>query len=215
MLKLVRLFALTMLLGSFMLSNSVVVGRAADTSEMLKPYLSCKSDDGLYVKEVTRRSKSAENYRTVKTAEGEKRVSVIDGYRVMFAYEKAGYFFANVKVEQSTSEDYAVDKEAVIESVKYLPSLENVPATMTYRGRSDFNGFEVYGADMDVIDKGGVIGMYVAFSDADKVIVTIYFLNQGRERRRFNNIEEFRALRDNFLNRYTRCINDAKGQGRT
>ncbi len=74
------------------------------------------------------------------------------------------------------------------------------------------NEYEVYGADMDVIDKGGVIGIYVIFSDADNVTVTVYFLNQGREHRRFKDIEEFRALRDTFLNRYTRCIKDGRSQ---
>jgi hypothetical protein len=210
MLKLVRLFFPVLLLSLLISHRAVIVGRAVDKSELLKPYLSCKSDDGLYVKEVTQRSKSAENYRTVRTAGGEKKVSVVDGYRVMFAYEKAHYFFANVKIEQSKVQEYASDKEAIIESIKYLPFYENVPAKMVYRGKSDFNGYEVYGADMDVIDKGGVLGIYVIFSNTDNVIVTVYFLNQGREHRRFSKIEEFRSLRDNFLNRYTRCINEAK-----
>ena len=173
--------------------------------EKWKRYTSCRFDNDLYIKEVTRRNKSGEKYRTVTTADGEKKVSVVDGYRVMFAYEKARYYFANVKVEESNAQDYANDKETVIEHIKHLP-FHNVPVKMTFREKRSFNGFEVYGADMDVIDKDGVIGIYVIFSDADNVIVTIYFLNQGRENRRFNNIEEFRGLRDDFLNRYTRCI---------
>jgi len=138
-LKLVRSSASILLLGLglFMLPKGIIAGRSVAPSEVLKPYLSCKSDDGLYVKEVTRRDKSGENYRTVKTAEGKKQVSVVDGYRVMFAYEKARYFFANVKVEQSRTQDYASDKETVIGSIKYLPFYEDVPAKMVYRGRSD------------------------------------------------------------------------------
>lgn len=212
MFRLIR-SSVVILLGLQMFTD-VFAGRPVDTSELFKPYLSCKSDDGLYVKEVKRRNKSGENYRTVKTAEGEKKVSVVDGYRVMFAYERARYYFANVKVELSKAEDYATDKETVIESLEYLPFFENVPVKMVYRVKSDFNGYEVYGADMDMIDKGGIIGIYVIFSEADKVVVTVYFLNQGKEHRRFNNIEEFRALRDNFLNRYTRCINGTKGRAR-
>ena len=201
-------------LGLLIFTGAVTAGRPLDTSELFKPYLSCKSDDGLYVKEVKRRNNSDENYRSVKTADGEQKVSVVDGYRVMFAYEKARYYFANVKVEQSKAKEYATDKETIIESIKYLPFFENVPVQMVYRVKSDFNGYEVYGADMDVIDKGGMIGIYVIFSEADKMVVTVYFLNQGSEHRRFNNIEGFRALRDNFLKRYTRCINDTKARAR-
>jgi hypothetical protein len=192
-----------------MLLSKTAAGQSADKSDRLKPYTSCKFDSDLYVKEVTQRDNSGENYRTVKTPAGEKRVSVIGGYRVMFAYKKARYYFANVKVEQSNAQDFAKDKDAVVEEIKYLPAYENVSAKMVYRGKLTFNGYEVYGADKDVIDEGGVIGIYAIFADADNVIITAYFLNQGRENRRFNNIEEFRVLRDDFLTRYSGCIKNA------
>ena len=192
-----------------MLVRNAAVGQSTDNSDRLKPYTSCKFDGDLYIKEVTNRDNTGENYRTVNTAGGEKKVSVIDGYRVMFAYKKARYYFANVKVEQSKGKDYINDKDTVIEGITYLPFYENVPAKMVYRGKKDIKGHEIYGADMDVIDKGGVIGIYAIFSDDDHVIITIYFLNQGRANRRFNNIEEFRVLRDDFLNRYTNCIHNA------
>lgn len=191
------------------LFSAAPVGQCSNDSEKLKRYTSCRFDNDLYIKEVARRDKSAENHRTVKTSAGEKKVSVVDGYRVMYAYQKARYYFANVKIEQSNVQDYANDKETVIEQIKYLPFYDT-PIKMVFRGNQSLNGFEVYGADMDVIDKGGVIGIYVIFSDADNVVITIYFLNQGREHRRYNNIDEFRSVRDDFLQRYTRCIADSR-----
>lgn len=216
MLKISQPFSLTTLMvitcGFFLFTNDVTAQNLGGKFEPLKSYLSCKFEDDLQVKEINRRSKSAESFRTVETAEGSKKVSVIDGYRVMFSYPKTPYFFANVKVEQSSPQDYAKDKETVIEEIKYLPSMKNALVPMVYGGKRDLNGYGTYGADREVIDKGGVLGVQVLFSDTEHVIITVYFLNQGREKRRFQNIEEYRVLRDRFLNQYTSCIKEAAGR---
>jgi len=216
MLKISRSFRLAtftaLACGLFVFHDDVLAQKSADKAEPLKPYLSCKFEDDLKVREVTRRPKSAESFRTVETGEGTKKVSVIGGYRVMFAYPDARYFFANVKVEQSSPQDYAQDKETVIAEVKHLPSMKNVAEPMAYGGERDFNGYESHGADRGVIDKGGVLGIHALFSDTDHVIITVYFLNQGRENRRFQSIEEYRVLRDKFLDRYTSCIKEAAGR---
>jgi hypothetical protein len=179
--------------------------KPAGKPDPLRRYLSCKFDDGLQIKEITRRS-AGDNFRTVETGEGTKKVSVMDGYRVMFAYPRTPYFFANMKVEQSDPQQYAGDKETVIAELKNVPSMKGLAAPMEYLDRQDFNGYEGYGVERTVIDKGGVLGTYELFSDADHVIITVYFLNQGREKRRFESKEEFRVLRDKFLNQYTKCV---------
>lgn len=53
---------------------------------------------------------------------------------------------------------------------------------------------------------GGPIGTYVLFDDSRRMIVTVYFLNQRPGRRRFKTIEEYRTLRDRFLDDYTTCM---------
>src|SRR5260370_1351863 len=174
-------------------------------SPSLKPYLSCKFEDDLQIVAATRRPKSAEKFRLAETASGDKRVSVLDGYRVMLAYPATPYYFANVKVEQSNEKDYPNDKEIVRSQLQY--SAETEQATkIIYQDKTLFNGYEGYGIDRDVIDVGGVIGTHVLFSAADHVIITIYFLNQGSENRKFQNIEEYRASKEKFLDRYTRCL---------
>jgi hypothetical protein len=216
MFKISQSFRLTILAvmacGFFVFYNDVLAQKSSSKSEPLKLYVSCKFEDDLQVNEIAHRSKSAESFRTVETVEGTKKVSVIDGYRMMFAYPKTPYFFANVKVEQSSPQDYAKDKETVIEEMKYLPLIKNALVPMAYGGKRDFNGYETYGADRAVIDKGGVLGIHVLFSDTDHVIITVYFLNQGREKRKFQNIEEYRELRDRFLNQYTSCIKEASSR---
>lgn len=184
--------------------SGTLAQQPAPKPESLKPYLKCEFDDGLYIKETQRRSKSAENFREIKMGDQTKKVSVVDGYRVMFAYEGARYFFANLKVERSDAEQYAQDKAALIDMLKYYAATEK--PKMIYRDLTLINGYESYGLDREIMDHGGVLGNHIIFLDNEHVIITVYFLNQGREARRFKNLEEYYALRDRFLNQYTTCI---------
>ena len=182
-------------------------------SDPLKPFTTCKLEGGLKVKQVDRKPKTAEKYREVATDKGQQRVSVLDGYRVMFGYNDLLYFFANVKIEQSAAQSYSEDKEAIIQSLKHLTSTKQATRVI-YADKTDLNGFEHYGADRDVIDVGGVIGTHVLFYEPRHLVITIYVLNQDtakgglifKNNRRFNNINEYRVLRDDFLSHYTECL---------
>jgi hypothetical protein len=82
--------------------------------------------------------------------------------------------------------------------------------------RLAYRSFEVYAVNFPTIDfhiennpptlGGGPIGTYVLFDDSRKMIVTVYFLNQRAGRRQFRTIEEYRTLRNRFLEDYTTCI---------
>ncbi len=184
------------------------------TTDPLKPYTKCAWPGDLEVKEIDRRPKSDAKFREVRTAQGMERISVLDGYRVMFSFKGLPYYFANVKIEQSDSDSYARDKEINIASLKYL-SIEKQVTPMILADESMLNGFAHFGIDRDRIDVGGVLGIHVLFDDIHHLVITIYFLNQGVEnsrrsttadRRRFHNIEEYRLLRDDFLARYSECL---------
>jgi hypothetical protein len=194
--------------------SPTVSGQSNSNTDPLKPYTTCKLSGGLQVREVTRRPKSLEKYREVTTAKGSERVSVVDGYRVMFSYKDVRYYYANVKIEQSDPASYVQDKERIINSLKHVASSKN-NTNVIYAYKMILNGFEHYGTDRDVIDIGGTIGTHVLYLDSDNLIVTIYFLNQDDKttgsllwggKRRFNNIEEYRTLRDEFLSRYSECL---------
>jgi hypothetical protein len=53
---------------------------------------------------------------------------------------------------------------------------------------------------------GGQVGIHLLLDDAKQLIITIYILNQEKKKRRFNNIEEYSALKTDFLNRYSECL---------
>ena len=193
----------------------IVSGQSKSNLDPLKPYTTCKLPGDLKIKEVRRRPKSAEKYRQVDTAKGSERVSVVDGYRVMFAYKDLFYFFANVKIEQSDPASYAQDKEMVISSLKNVASTKQATG-IVYSDKTMLNGFEHYGTDRDKIDVGGTLGIHVLFYDANHLIVTIYLLNQDdantgslfwrNGKRRFTNIAEYQTLKDDFLNHYSECL---------
>jgi hypothetical protein len=129
-----------------------------------------------------------------------------DGYRVMFAYPNTD-FFANLKVEQSNAADYDKNKEVVILDLKStIAGTEDVDSPTPVK--ISLNGFTGYGLTRKKIRTGGVLEMYLLFSDWKRAIITIYFLNQRPEASSFNTIGEYRKLRDRFLNDYTGCVNN-------
>ena len=69
-----------------------------------------------------------------------------------------------------------------------------------------FHGHEGYGTSKRALT-GNLLGFYLFFSDAEKTIITIYFINQNAKRKRFETIEEWRTVRDEFLNTYFNCVN--------
>jgi hypothetical protein len=196
--------------------SSIAFSQTKATTDPLKAYTKCKVPGDLEIKEVSRYPKSADKFRNVKTSNGAEKVSVADGYRVMFAYKDLFYYYANVKIEQSVPADYLRDKETVISSLKYFATAREATG-MTFSEKSSLNGFEHYGIDRDRIDVGGQVGNHVLFYDPHQLIVTIYFLNQddknslaraivGGGERKFHNMDEYRTLRDDFLSKYSECL---------
>lgn len=185
-----------------------VVGAQQRGTDPLKPYTSCKVPGDLRIKEVTRR-KEANQFREVITDSGKEKVSVVHGYRVMFAYPDLTYYFANVKIEQSAADSYAQDKEILVNQLRHFTSAKEATA-MIFTDKTLLNGFEHYGLDRDKIDIGGQVGVHVLFFDPAHIVVTIYFLNQSKavflNNRRFEDIKEYRELRDDFLTHYSECL---------
>jgi hypothetical protein len=100
-----------------LLSCSTIVVAQSPKSDPLKPFTTCKAPGGLKIKEVTRRA-NREQFREVTIGKDKQKVSVIDGYRVMFSFPDLLYYFANVKIEQSSAESYEKDKQILIDQLK-------------------------------------------------------------------------------------------------
>jgi hypothetical protein len=205
-LRLFQLLLLTIILVSF--SLLLASGQSSNKADPLKDYTTCKASDDLKIKEVTRRN-SGDKYREVTIGKDKYKVSVIDGYRVMFSYPDLPYYFANVKIERSEPGKYAEDKKILVDQLKYYSSTKDTTA-LIFADKAALNGFEHYGLDRDKIDVGGTLGTHLLFHDPTHLVVTVYFLNQSKaalfNRRRFDNIDEYRELRDDFLNRYSECL---------
>jgi hypothetical protein len=212
MLKLNRIVVVsfvTLFAYSSLLLN-VKAQRSSDQPDLLKPYTFCTFDDVLRVTNYERLRKSEVYSRGVQTAAGEKEVTRIDGYRMLVAYPKTDAF-ASIRPEKSRPDGYAQDKQNVIAELKHListgkemESAEPIEAT--------YNGFESYGLNRRSIEIGNTIGVYVLFNDADQTITTIYFFNAKPKKRKFQTIEEWKTLKESFLNNYTRCVNNNSGR---
>ena len=204
-----RLLQLTILI--LLIAGSCLDALGQSNTDSLKSLTTCKVHGELKIKEITRR-KSKESFREVTMGNDKQKVSVVDGYRVMFAYPDLPYYFANVKIEQSSPESYEKDKEIVVNELKYYATTTQT-TRMIFSDKVTLNGFEHYGLDRDKIDVGGQVGIHVLFYDPKQLVITIYFLNQSKavfaNKRRFESIKDYQELRDDFLNSYSECLKKA------
>jgi hypothetical protein len=164
-------------------------------------YTACKFSDGLAVVDTAPLAPGI-SARTVDTSKGPKQIEMIAGRRVMFAYPDKD-FYANVKVEILPEKSYAEGKQFLIDNFDYLLA-SGKGNGRNYGLKPTLHGFDVRGLDRDKLE-GGVLGVYLLFDDASRVVTTIYFLNQEPKDRSFQAMEEYRVMRDRFLDVYTGC----------
>jgi hypothetical protein len=160
----------------------------------LGPYLACGSNDSLIVVDSTARFSGT---RRIQAGWKTYDVHVEQGVRVGHAFQDADYLFANVKVERG-GKRYPREKAWILQQHRAQKGVRQEEWRL--------NGLTVYASEADTLDQGGVIGMYTAFRDTSRLVITTYLLNQGRTARRFGSIEEFRVLRAGFFDRLTACV---------
>ena len=178
---------------------------AADDASM-QAYVHCDGFAG-GVRGVTldRRPANAVPWREVGLGDKTERVSVIDGYRVMYSYPRT-FWFANLKAERSDASRYGEDKRIVTENFVALASADDNTVLTNFSDRG------LAGQSLTKKELGGsTLGITQILSDEDSVIVTIYFMNQHPENRAFQTYEEFIALRDGFVRGYIECVAKRKG----
>ena len=201
---------------ALLVSAALIVRAQSTSTDPLKSYTTCKVPGDLKIREVTRRN-NTDNYREVTADKGKQKVSVVDGYRVMFAYPDLPYYFANVKIEQSAPDSYVADKEILVNQLKYYSSIK-AAHPMLFEDKKMLNDFEHYGIDRDKIDVGGQVGVHILFYDPAHLVVTVYFLNQSKaaffNNRRYEDIKGYREVRDDFLNSYSECLKRVAGEAK-
>lgn len=176
--------------------------------ELLHPRQKCELKYGQIDREEMLRLPQKVKSRTVKTSSGERKISLADGYRVMVAYNDDRDWFANIKAEKSVAAEYERDKQNAIENLKWAVSVGKEMDSQE-PVKVSFGEYEGYGSSRRTLI-GNMLGIYVLFSDADRQIVTFYFINQNANRKRFQTIDEWRVLRDEFLQTYTTCVKNSR-----
>ena len=182
---------------------------AAEDSSKLQPYIHCDGFAG-GVRGVTldRRPSTAEPWRDVSSGDRTWRVSVIEGYRVMYSYPRT-YPFANLKAERSDPSKYGEDKQIVMKSLVELAGADGNTELVDFSNQG-FSGQTVTKKELG----GSTLAITQIFSDEDSVIVTIFFLNHAPQNRRFQTYEEFIALRDDFVRGYIECAANKRSHAR-
>lgn len=191
-------------------------------TDILEAYTKCKFDDGLKIVDVEQVVIDGVQSRTVETAKGRKSISRIGSYRVMIKYPKDDYYLANIRPERSFAGDYNEDKQIAIEALTKINDDDSALSQTDKPVMEKINGFEVYKTNRTAfrfdsrISKSNpngeidTVGMDLIFSDSDQTITTIYYFNTRKPRGKapgFGSIDEWLPVRDRFLIKYTRCVN--------
>ena len=136
-----------------------------------------------------------------QTKGGEVSIAVETGYRVMVSY-LGTELFGNLKVERLPQSRYIDEKANLLSNLEFLAAQPGmVPKVQT----DTLNGSVLYGIDRNVLE-GGVLSTYVWFRDKESVVVTMYLLNAKPAERRFSTLTQYQAIRDQFLDAYTKCL---------
>ena len=135
------------------------------------------------------------------TKDGEVRIPVEVGYRVLVTYME-GELFGNLKVERLPESQYSDEKATLLKSLEFVAARHvnerNVQTDMR-------NGLTLYGTTQDKLE-GGTLSIYNLFDDAKNIVVSMYLLNDYPEQRKFNTLDEYKKVRDKFLDAYTKCL---------
>ncbi len=174
----------------------------AQVAAPLRPYVTCRFDDGLAVLEKEPTPPAASG-RTAMTLVGPKQVAITRGERLLFAYPDKSPF-ARATVEQLPAKSFAQGKADLVSAFdKLIASDDNVRRNYTLKPH--INGYEAHGLDRKELG-GTVLGIYMLVDDASRTVISIDFLNQPADERSFSSMDQYATMRDSFLTGYTSCI---------
>ncbi len=162
----------------------------------------------LKISSTERLPESSEKFRSFNTDSGEVRVSRTDGYKILYKNSK-GAEMLDLKVELSEEDSYKTDKELILDNLKFLISHSD-DLTSPEPIAIEKNGYKIYGLNRDNIDNpSSTLGIYI-MSPGKNITVYFYFNNLHNDSRSYNNLDEFMAIRDRFLDEYTKYIKECK-----
>ena len=192
------------ILGALLLASLFHGAPAAAAQSALLAYAGCPLGGNLTAATIHGRTAGSPPTRTVDTGTGKQSVSVGEGYRVMLAFPDTDPF-VNLKIERSVPGHYAADKQIILDQLQFLAGRSKPEGAVTVE-RSVDKGIDIAAlkALNDSRLEGGVVSMVTLFDDEQEVIATAYLLNQ--KRRAFQTLEEYKSLRDRFIDDLTSCM---------
>lgn len=191
---------MTARLASLALAGMLTLAAAADRVPPLEPYLRCGASDSLVI---GRTDRVLDNRRQIHVGWKTYDIRVQDGYRLLYGYPGADVPMANVKIERG-AKYYAREKGWIIDLHRHYEKkgLKFV--------QWNLHGFDVYGAEQDSLDGAGVPGHYTAFGDSNRLVISVYLLNQGPGKNRYDGIEAYRSMRQDFLDDLLTCADSVR-----
>ena len=149
-------------------------------------------------------------------------VSVQDGYRAMYLFPGSQYF-ANVKVERSAAGQFEADRDVIERALRHecqrklinveefvaqKPAVREKLESIRMPGRpyleveqGESHGIEYLACTENAIGLiSSTISQVQLFIPAKRITVTAYLLKQ--QKMHFTTIQQFRELRDAFINSY-------------
>jgi hypothetical protein len=179
-------------------------GVQADASAALKKYGACEGfAAGAQVKQHSPRPAGEPPWRELTAKGVTRRVSVIDGIRVVYAFPDKEVF-ADLKAEASDPAKYAEDKRDRQWLVEAAAQSHGAGAYTTLKGRG-YTGQEVVRPSLE----GSTLAITQLFFDADKVAVSIYFPyfpEIPAAARSLSDHAQFVKLRAAFIRGYLDCV---------
>lgn len=186
----VLLFAL--LLGWFWYSNRV--------EGIFKKYLPSKVGSFTAISMIKRPNT---DHRAVITEKGEEPVWLNGGYKGL--YGAAGKLpFVNFHAERSPKDSFEANKQTIESQYTFVAS-HSKTESFSKNAYKNYTYFIV--GDSESVDSG-VKDSVTLFFPEDSMLVTMYFLNQGpnKEERDYDSSEEYKALRDKFIQDYVDSV---------
>lgn len=174
-----------------------------NTNEIGKCFISLVTATNLTAATPDRLPEASAKVRTVKTENGEVEVTRIDGYRILYNNEKK-VPFVNLKVELSDPKAYETDQVRLLDNLKYLNAHSTGMETKELIELT-FNGYKIYGLSRGTIEAGSTLGTFIMFP-GNGVTVYFYFNNLKLEYRNFDTVDDYKKLRDKFLDEYTKHL---------
>jgi hypothetical protein len=177
--------------------------------EIASCYISFAKSGTLEAAPAERLPGGSEKFRKLNTDSGEVQITRIDGYRVLYS-SASREPFVNMKVELSDSASYVADQEKIIANLKYLSAKTKGMETKDLV-QLKFNGYKVSGLSRGDINSGTTLGIFVLFP-GNGVTVYFYFNNIKSDIKYFENLSEYKKMRDKFIEDYTKHLTGCKGK---